>query len=68
VWTFGISLIAVTSEYVWPNPRLLITAFPALLVLARYLRGRGFALLACANVVLLVGLSYLTFVHVTLRP
>jgi hypothetical protein len=68
VWTLGISFLAVTSEYTWPNPRLLITAFPAVMVLGRYVRGRAFTALLCANGVLLVGLSALTFVGTTLRP
>ncbi len=68
VWTLGISFIALTSEYTPPNPRLLITAFPAVLVLAYYIRRRGFAALLLANAVLLAGLSALTFIGVTLRP
>jgi hypothetical protein len=68
VWTLGISLIAVTSEYVWPNPRILITAFPAVIVLARNLKGRSYLFVAAVNGVLLAGMSWLTFVHVTLRP
>lgn len=68
LWTLGISVLAITSEYTPPNPRLLITAFPAVIVLAYYLRGRAFASLAIANGVLLVGLSALTFVGTTVRP
>jgi MFS family permease len=68
VWTLGISWLGMTSEYVPPMPRLLITAFPAVMVLGRYVRGRGFVVLACVNGVLLVGLSALTFVGKTLRP
>jgi Mannosyltransferase (PIG-V) len=68
VWTAGISFLAVTSEYVPPNPRLLITAFPALVVLARYVKGRGFWLLSAANGALLLVLSWWTFVGVGLRP
>jgi hypothetical protein len=69
LWTLGISFLAITSEYVPPNPRLLITAFPAVIVFARYLeRRRGFVAFAIANGVLLVALSALTFVGVTLRP
>jgi hypothetical protein len=68
VWTLGISLIAVTSEYVWPNPRILITAFPAVIVLARFLKGRAYYAVLGVNVALLGFLSWLTFVHVTLRP
>ncbi len=68
VWTLGISLLALTSEFTPPNPRLLITAFPAVIVLARYLRGRAFGVLLAVNGVLLVGMSALTFVGTTLRP
>lgn len=68
VWTLGISLIAVTAEYTPPNPRLLITAFPAVIVLAYYLKRRGFAAALLVNGALLAGLSALTFVGVTLRP
>lgn len=68
IWTLGISFLAITSEYTPPNPRLLITAFPVAVVLARYLKQRAFALLLVVNGVLLVGLSAITFVGVTLRP
>ena len=67
-WTIAISLLALTSEYVWPNPRLLITAFPAVLVFAQRLRGRPYAALIASNALLLAGLSALTYVGVTLRP
>ncbi|MGH2868034.1 MAG: mannosyltransferase family protein [Solirubrobacteraceae bacterium] len=68
IWTAGISFLALTSEYVPPNPRMLITAFPALMVAARYARGRWWTVLVWSNAILLVGLSMLTFVGLTLRP
>ncbi|MGI9184169.1 MAG: mannosyltransferase family protein [Solirubrobacteraceae bacterium] len=68
IWTAGISFLALTSEYVPPNPRLLITAFPALMAAARYARGRWWTALVWTNALLLVGLSMLTFVGLTLRP
>ena len=69
VWTIGITLLMVTAEYVPPNPRLLITAFPAVIVLAYYVKRRvSFGVLALVNGTLLVGLSALTFVGITLRP
>ncbi|MBV9466202.1 MAG: hypothetical protein JO169_08805 [Solirubrobacterales bacterium] len=68
VWTLGISWLAMTSEYTPPMPRLIITAFPAVIVLARYVRGRAFTALLVTNGVLLVVLSALTFVGTTLRP
>jgi hypothetical protein len=68
VWTLGVSYLAVTSEFTPPNPRLLITAFPLVMVPAYYLRRRGFVLYAVVNALLLAGLSALTFVGTTLRP
>jgi Mannosyltransferase (PIG-V) len=68
VWTLGISWLAMTSEYTPPNPRLLITAFPAVMVLARYVHGKWWTALLWFNGVALVGLSALTFVGTTLRP
>jgi hypothetical protein len=68
IYTLGIAWLGMTSEYVPPMPRLLITAFPAVIVLARYVRGRAFTVLLCVNGVALAGLSALTFVGTTLRP
>jgi hypothetical protein len=68
VWTVGISFLALTSEYVPPNPRLLITAFPAVMVVARYLHGRTWTLVLWGNGVALVVLSVCTFWGTTLRP
>jgi Mannosyltransferase (PIG-V) len=61
IWTAGISFLAVTTENVPPNPRMLITAFPAVVVLADRVRGRWFGWLASASLVLLIGASWLTF-------
>ena len=68
LWTLGISFLMVTAKYTPPNPRLLITAFPLLMVVAYYVRGRWFTALLWANGILLVGLSALTYVGLTLRP
>jgi Mannosyltransferase (PIG-V) len=68
VWTLGVSFLALTSEYTPPNPRLLITAFPALMVVARFVRGRWFTRLLWANCLALIGLSLMTFYGTTLRP
>jgi Gpi18-like mannosyltransferase len=67
-WTLVISFLMVTSENVPPNPRLLITAFPLILVFAHRLQGKRYAWLIAGNVVLLIGLSALTYVGVTIRP
>jgi len=42
LWTLGIAFLAYTSSNVPPLPRMLITAFPALMVVGRYVRGRWF--------------------------
>ncbi len=68
VWTGGVSFLALTSEYVPPNPRMLITAFPALMAVARYAEGKTWRLILWTNGVLLVVLSVLTFYGTTLRP
>jgi Gpi18-like mannosyltransferase len=69
VWTLGISVVALTAAYPFSaNPRVLITAFPAVMVVGRYVSGRRFALLAGASCAALAGLGLLTFVGKTLRP
>ncbi|MCU1490986.1 MAG: hypothetical protein JWM85_2391 [Acidimicrobiaceae bacterium] len=68
VFVLGMAALTVTSENVPPNPRLLITAFPALLVIVCHLRRRGFAWLIGVNVVLLVVMSAITYVGIALRP
>ncbi|HTX46354.1 MAG TPA: hypothetical protein VMD48_08755 [Solirubrobacteraceae bacterium] len=67
-YTLGVSYLMVTSEYVPPNPRLLITAFPVVIVFARYIKGRRFKWLVAVMTLLLIELSALTFVGVTVRP
>ena len=68
LWTLGIMFLAVTSQYTPPNPRMLITAFPGLILFARYLKGRAFNVVIAVNLVLLVVLSLLTFVGHGMRP
>ena len=68
VWTLGITYFAFTSQYVPPNPRLLITAFPMLMLIARWVRPSRFRVVVVVNCILLVGLSLLTFYEHILRP
>jgi hypothetical protein len=68
LFSLGVVYLTVTSEYVPPNPRLLITGFPIVVVYARYLDGRRFKWLCAVMTVLLIELSGLTFVGITLRP
>lgn len=67
-WALAISFFGYTSSMVPPNPRMLITAFPALVCLARYTRGAWFNAIAWINGALLIALSLLTFFGLTLRP
>jgi len=64
----AMAVITLTSHGTAPNPRMLLTAFPLVVVWARRLRGRGVAVVAGAFSVLLVLMSAMTFVPVSLRP
>jgi mannosyltransferase PIG-V len=67
-WTAAIAFLAVTSEYVPPNPRLLLTAFPGLMVIARWCTGRRYAVIIAVNAFLLLLLGAMTFTAHILRP
>lgn len=67
-WTLGIALISVCTERVPPNSRMLITAFPAILVVATYVGGRRFWLLQSVNVLLLVATAWFTFIFPRVLP
>ncbi len=67
-WTLGIALISVCTERVPPNSRMLITAFPAVLVVATYVGGRRLWLLQSVNVLLLVATAWFTFVFPRVLP
>ncbi len=67
-WTLIITFLAFSSEYVPPNPRMQITAFPMLVLLARRVRRQGFAPILFLNTFLLLGMGLLTFYKHVLRP
>jgi hypothetical protein len=67
-WTLGISALGVVSQNVAPNPRILITAFPAVLVFAYRCRGRGYYALMALNIALLVVTSAVTYGTRTMTP
>jgi hypothetical protein len=67
-WTLFLSFEILTSSMVPPNPRMLITAFPALMVVAYHLRGKAFNRLIGISTVLLVAMSLVTYVGTSLRP
>jgi hypothetical protein len=68
VWTAGITLLALISENVAPSPRILITAFPAVIVFADRLEGRRYRWLIVLSTALLVLTSALTYGGHTLTP
>jgi hypothetical protein len=67
-WTVAIGALAVFSEHVGSNARMLITAFPAVLVFAHRARGRAYGWLLGASGVLLVMMTALTFTGHSLTP
>jgi hypothetical protein len=68
VWALGIGLLTLLSTGVAPNPRLLLTAFPLVVVMAKVLKTRGYVVLATTWTALLVVMSSLSFVPISLRP
>ena len=68
LWTVGVAVLTSTSAQTPPNARLLLCAFPAVVVFAQRLRGRWFTALIVLNCLLLVSMSWFTFVNVDLRP
>ncbi len=67
-WTLAIAILALISENVAPSPRILITAFPAVLAFAHRWTGARFACLIAASTTLLVLSSALTYGGHTLTP
>ena len=68
IWTLGVALLTCTSAQTPPNPRMLLVAFPALVVFAQRLRGRWFTALMVLNVIMFFALSWVTLVGVDFRP
>jgi hypothetical protein len=62
------SFLVLTSWGVPPNPRMLITAFPVVLVFAKYLEGRAWTRFLWISGVAFVVLSLLTYTGGLLRP
>lgn len=68
LWTVGVAVLTLTSAHVPPNPRLLICAFPAVLVVGAEAQGRGQRKLLAWTAVITVAMSIGTFVGTGLRP
>jgi hypothetical protein len=61
VLTVGVAAVTVWSVMTPPNVRLVLIAFPAVMVWGRRLSGRGFGTFVAAEVIVLVLTSMLTF-------
>ncbi|MCK4177093.1 hypothetical protein [Aciditerrimonas ferrireducens] len=67
VWAGGIALLTFWSIRTPPNARMLIAAFPAVLIWARHLAGRRFGWFLAGETVLFVAMSAATFA-LLMRP
>jgi hypothetical protein len=68
VWTVVVCLLAVTSANTPPNPRILLDAFPLVLVVGAALDGRAYRRAMRLNLLATVVLSPITYVGMWLRP
>ena len=68
VYTIAIAAFTFTSSMTQPNPRMLICAFPAVVVFAYRMTGKAYARLLGVSTVLLIAMSFVTYVGVGLRP
>ena len=68
VWTICVALLALTSAKTPPNPRMLIVAFPVVIVVGAALSGRSFKRAMAINIALTLVMSYFTYVGIWLRP
>jgi hypothetical protein len=69
VWTAGVAVLALSSNSTPPNPRMLLCAFPAVIVLAAERKSeRSWRWLLGITVVLTVAMSIDTYVGSGLRP
>lgn len=68
VWTICVAILALTSAKTPPNPRMLILAFPVVLVVGAKLEGRAFRWALALDLLATLVMSYFTFVGIWLRP
>jgi hypothetical protein len=68
VFTIFMSFLMVTSLHVPPTPRLLITAFPVVLIFAKRLQGRAWTRMIWITGALFFLLSAFTYVGSFIRP
>ncbi|MGC9221980.1 MAG: mannosyltransferase family protein [Solirubrobacteraceae bacterium] len=68
VWTVCIAALTLTSSNTPPNPRMLMVAFPVVMVLAAKHSGSAYRRLMVVNVLAFLVMSPLTYVGYWLRP
>jgi hypothetical protein len=69
LWTLGITGLTLTSNATAPNARMLLCAFPALVVVAKEIESRkGKQWLYATTLVLTIAMSIVTYVSTGLRP
>lgn len=59
-WGMTVTALSVMSAGLTPNPRMLLFGFPSMIVLARYVQGRAFALMIGASAAALAVVSWWT--------
>lgn len=68
VWTVCVSLLALTSAKTPPNPRMLIVAFPLVIVVGKALADRNYRRAMRYNLIATLVASPITYVGMWLRP
>jgi hypothetical protein len=68
VWTLCVCFLALTSAKTPPNPRMLIVAFPLVIVVGKALSDRNFRTAMKYNVLVTLVASPITYVGMWLRP
>ncbi len=67
-WTLCVCFLALTSAKTPPNPRMLIVAFPLVIVVGKALSDRNYRKAMRYNVMVTIAASPITFVGMWLRP
>ncbi len=68
VWTICVALLALTSAHTPPNPRMLIVAFPVVIVVGAALTDRAYKRAMALSIATTLVMSYFTYVGIWLRP
>jgi hypothetical protein len=68
VWTLGVAVLTLTSANTPPNPRMLLCAFPAVLVVGAEAEGRRQKRLLWFTLLVTIAMSMGSFVGTGLRP